>query len=164
MPQAQAPPLPAEIAVPVITPPKLPTTWEKTFPKLIILVGGMLGAAGTFYSTEVAKDPETKEVVGTNVDIGAVLTALAGTASTIAGIFLQASNTKKAEEAATHATNTANTAVAVMASTPPIGSDGQMSVENTLNSALVQACQARRLKDANKILAMIGALEEGGVA
>lgn len=161
----EAPPLPAEVSpIPVIGPPKLPTATDKAIPVIVMLIGGMLGAAGTFYSTEVATDPDTKEVVGTKVDFGAILSAVAGAAVTIGGIYKAAGNTKKAEDAAQHATQTATTAVAVMANAPPIGSDGQMSVENTLISALVQAGQAKRLKDAQKILAVIGALEEGGAS
>lgn len=161
----QAPSLPTEATpIPAVNPPKLPTTFDKTIPIIVMLIGGMLGAAGTFYSTEVATDPETKEVVGTKVDIGAILSAIAGAAVTIGGIYKAAGNTKKAEDAATHATAAATTAVAIAATAPPVGADGQMTVENTLISALVQAGQSRRLKDAQKILATIGAMEEGGAS
>lgn len=147
--------------VPIVTPPKLPTTTDKSIAVIAILVGGMLGAAGTFYSTQVATDPETKEAVGTNVDIGAILTAISGAVVTIGGVYKGLNNTKKSEDAAIHATTTANAAVAIAATSPPIGSDGQMTVETTLRSALSQAAQDDRLEDGKLILDLLRQMKGG---
>lgn len=144
---------------------RLPTTWDKNIPRIAVLIGGAAIGIGAWWTTNVVNDPETAQMVGTEVNIPAICTAIGGVLSIVVALFKQADNNTKSENAVARveavsrsalvhvaAVGDLNTASAMVS--PPVDDNGKMSYQHTLNCALVQASQAEQFEDAEKILAL----------